>query len=111
MAKVRGTNASQTLNSGSAADYLFGLGGNDTLNGGGGNDTLEGGAGTDRLVGGAGNDFYRFTAAPGNDKIIETAKGGGTDTVLSTVTFSLAPYKNVENLTLQGTGAIHGTGN
>src|SRR5688572_13236276 len=110
MAKIRGTNASETLNCGSVSDCRFGLGGNDTLSGGGGKDTLEGGAGTDRLVGGAGDDFYRFTAAPGKDRIVETAKGG-TDTVLSTVTISLANYANVENLTLQGSAAINGTGN
>src|SRR5688572_8583924 len=97
MAIITGTAAADTLNGSSAADRISGLGGNDTLDGAAGNATLEGGADTHRLVGGAGDDLYRFTAAPGNDKIVEAAKGG-TDTVLSTVTFSLAKYANVENL-------------
>jgi Ca2+-binding RTX toxin-like protein len=36
---------------------------------------------------------------------------GGTDTITSTVTRSLATYATVENLTLLGSSAINGTGN
>jgi trimeric autotransporter adhesin len=87
-------------------DTLFGLGGNDTLNGGDGDDSLDGGAGTDSLVGGLGNDTYVVDVT--TDVIVEAA-GGGTDTVLSSVTRTLGAEQ--ENLTLTGTSTINGTGN
>jgi Ca2+-binding RTX toxin-like protein len=37
--------------------------------------------------------------------------GEGTDTIQSSVTFTIATLTNIENLTLTGTGAINGTGN
>lgn len=77
------------------------------ITGNSGNNTLNGGAGADTLIGGLGNDTYVYDAA---DAIIE-AVGGGTDTVTSNVTASLASYANVENLTLTGSAAINGTGN
>ena len=70
------------------------------------NNTLDGGAGNDTLVGGAGDDTYVVDAV--GDVVTELA-GEGTDTVQSTVTYTLAT--NVENLTLTGTVAINGTGN
>ncbi len=76
------------------------------LNGGLGNDTLIGGAGADTMIGGAGNDFYYVDNTA--DIITENANAG-TDSVFSTVTYTLSA--NVENLTLQGTTAINGTGN
>ena len=69
---------------------------------------LDGGAGTDTLVGGAGNDTYIVDST--TDTITELA-AEGTDTVQSSVTFSLASLANVENLTLTGATAINGTGN
>ena len=36
---------------------------------------------------------------------------GGTDTITSTITRSLASYAAIENLTLLGSSAINGTGN
>ncbi|MFM7370602.1 MAG: bluetail domain-containing putative surface protein, partial [Sphaerospermopsis kisseleviana] len=77
-------------------------------NGGDGNDTLNGGAGIDTLIGGAGNDIYVVDST--TDVITEVASQG-TDTIQSSVTFSLANLVNVENLTLTGTTAINGTGN
>ena len=44
------------MGGGSAADSIYGLGGNDTLRGYAGNDLLDGGTGNDRLLGGAGDD-------------------------------------------------------
>ncbi|QSV65226.1 MAG: calcium-binding protein [Dolichospermum sp. DL01] len=78
------------------------------LNGDAGNDTLDGGAGIDILIGGLGNDIY--TVDTTTDTIIENASGG-TDTIQSSVTYTIAALANVENLTLTGTTAINGTGN
>ncbi|MBI3699143.1 MAG: hypothetical protein HY242_01680 [Afipia sp.] len=77
-----------------------------TLTGGAGNDTLDGGTGADTLVGGTGNDIYIVDNT--GDVVTENASEG-TDTVQSSVTFTLAT--NVENLTLTGAAAINGTGN
>jgi Ca2+-binding RTX toxin-like protein len=49
-----------------------------------------------------------YTVVDATDSIVEAANGG-TDTVISGVTYTLAD--NVENLTLTGTAAINGTGN
>lgn len=79
-----------------------------TLIGNAGNDTLDGGAGIDRLDGGAGDDIFIVDTA--TDTIVELS-GEGTDTVQSSVTFSLASLTQVENLTLTGSAAVNGTGN
>ncbi len=63
-------------------------------------------AGADVLIGGSGNDT--FVVDNIGDQVIELA-GGGTDTVQSSVTLTLAA--NVENLTLTGVDALNGTGN
>jgi len=89
-------------------DSLNGTDGNDTLVGFSGNDTLNGGAGIDTLIGGLGNDIYIVDST--TDTITELANEG-TDTIQSSVTYSIAALANVENLTLTGTAAINGTGN
>ncbi|BAZ80882.1 putative peptidase [Sphaerospermopsis kisseleviana NIES-73] len=89
-------------------NVLIGNSANNILNGGAGNDTLDGGAGIDTLIGGLGNDVYSVDST--TDIITENA-GGGTDTIQSSVTFSIATLTNIENLTLTGTDAINGTGN
>jgi hypothetical protein len=109
MATRNGTPSNDKLTGTNAADTLNGLAGNDTLTGLDGHDVLNGGLGTDSMIGGKGNDAYYVNAQA--DKIKELAgTGTGTDTVFSTVNFSLVAYANVENLTLQGS-AIIGTGN
>ena len=102
---------------GSGDDSLTGNQVNNKLTGDAGNDTLDGGLGADTMDGGQGNDTYFVDNV--RDVIIETVTGGGdaggTDTVVSTITYSLtAAYQfngsRLENLTLQGSGAIDGTG-
>ncbi|MFN9177146.1 MAG: DUF4347 domain-containing protein, partial [Dolichospermum sp.] len=88
-------------------NIITGNTGNNTLNGGLGNDTLIGGTGNDTLIGGAGNDSYYVDNTA---DIITESVGQGLDSVFSTAaTYTLSA--NVENLTLQGTTAINGTGN
>ncbi|MGK6306992.1 calcium-binding protein [Variovorax sp. DT-64] len=89
-----------------ADDTLNGTSGNDTLEGLAGNDTLDAGAGADVMVGGLGNDLYHVDNT--SDAVTELANEG-IDTVRSTITHTLAA--NVENLMLNTTAAIDGTGN
>jgi Ca2+-binding RTX toxin-like protein len=103
---LNGTANADTLVGGAGDDTLNGLAGNDTLTGGAGNDTLNGGAGNDIMTGGLGNDTYVLDVA--TDFVTE-GLNAGTDTVQSSVTYTLAA--NVENLTLTGSSAINGTGN
>jgi Ca2+-binding RTX toxin-like protein len=89
-------------------NVLLGNTANNSLDGGAGNDTLDGGAGIDTLSGGVGDDTYKVDSIT---DVIKEESNSGTDTVASTVTFSLAAIDNVENLTLIGSTAINGTGN
>ncbi|MCW9681991.1 lectin-like protein, partial [Dolichospermum planctonicum UHCC 0167] len=82
--------------------------GNNVITGNGANNTLNGGAGTDTLIGGLGNDIYVVDST--SDTITESANAG-TDTIQSSVTYTIAALANIENLTLTGTAAINGTGN
>ncbi len=86
---------------------LDGSGGNNLLQGGEGNDTLRGNGGRDTLVGGAGNDTYLIHDA---DDSIAELPGGGTDTVRSSISFSLASLPEVENLVLQERDTTLGMG-
>jgi Ca2+-binding RTX toxin-like protein len=89
----------------SGDNSLFGAEGADTLYGGAGNDMLDGGPGADTMFGGLGDDRY---VVDDDDLVTENA-GEGTDTVYSSISYSLVP--NVENLILTDVDAIDGFGN
>jgi Ca2+-binding RTX toxin-like protein len=79
-----------------------------TITGNSGNNILSGDAGADILIGGAGNDAYFLHDA--GDQVIENANEGG-DNVYIFGTFNYTLGANVENLLLQGTADLQGTGN
>ncbi|KQT48569.1 hypothetical protein ASG47_09540 [Devosia sp. Leaf420] len=79
------------------SNVLLGNAGANTLNGAGGADTMSGGGG---------NDLY---VVDNIGDVVNELTGEGTDSVQSSVTYTLA--SNVENLTLTGSAAINGTGN
>lgn len=86
---------------------IRGNAGNNVLKGLEGNDTINGGGGVDALIGGTGDDTY--TLSNDNDIIKELANEG-KDTIIISNTFVLSTFKNIENLTLDGTIAIDGQG-
>jgi Ca2+-binding RTX toxin-like protein len=94
------------LNSGAATNTIAGTAGADTLTGTNANDLIGSGGGADTMSGGLGDDTYIVNNAAA--KVIE-GYGGGVDTVLASVSYTLSD--NVENLTLTGTAAINATGN
>ena len=89
--------ASVNATGNSLANVLTGNAGDNILDGGGNNDTM---------IGGAGNDTYISSA----DTIIELA-GGGTDTISSALSVSLAALPNFENVILTLFANINATGN
>ncbi|MDP3092116.1 MAG: hypothetical protein Q8N04_15690 [Nitrospira sp.] len=105
---LTGGSKDDRLYGGGSVDVLIGNAGRDYLEGNGGSDRLEGGAGADNMIEGAGNDTYLVDDL--GDQVLEVGDHGTTDTVESSVTFSLAGT-TVEHLTLTGTANLNGTGN
>jgi Ca2+-binding RTX toxin-like protein len=109
-----GTNVSDDLFGSSVDNVLKGRGGIDLLVGRSGNDTLDGGTSADEMVGGSGNDTY--IVQDNGDIVDELNDGGsGTDSVQSSISFSLVESSKlggvVERLTLTGSSNVNGTGN
>lgn len=98
---------SGTFNGTSIGERLDGGIGPDLLNGFGGDDTIDGGLGADLMIGGVGSDtFYVDNVA---DRIGESRKWAGTDTVVSSVDFRTG-NRHIENVELTGEARI-GAGN
>lgn len=117
---LTGNNGNNTILGLAGDDVIYGLFGNDILNGGTGSDQMSGGAGIDTLIGGLGADM--MDGGTGNDTIyvdsaadtILEAAGGGSDSVLSGVSYILGAGQEIERLSttsVGGVGAIALTGN
>jgi serralysin len=87
-------------------ENAYGGSGNDTITGNAANNVLYGAGGADVMAGGAGNDTYYVDNI--GDSVIE-ASNAGTDLVNSSISYTLG--SNVENLILNGSANINGTGN
>ncbi|MBS0534400.1 MAG: M10 family metallopeptidase C-terminal domain-containing protein [Proteobacteria bacterium] len=108
---IIGSPVNNALSGGDGNDSLYGNNGDDALYGGNGNDTLVGGEGGDTMVGGDGNDIY-YVDNPLD--VVRDAVGAGYDIihVTSTTTgFALASGQQIEELRLDGLGAINAAGN
>jgi len=101
-----GTHVENLTLTGSAAIDGIGNELNNALQGNMAANTLDGGAGADTMRGGAGSDTY---IVDNTADVVAEKSNEGTDTILSSVTYTLGLY--VENLTLTGSSAINGTGN
>jgi Ca2+-binding RTX toxin-like protein len=89
-------------------NVLIGNAGHNTLTGNAGNDTLDGKGGRDNMWGGPGDDIY-YVNLPGDG--VNESFDQGTDTVRSTISFTLEHLPYVENVELLGAGPLFALGN
>ena len=80
-----------------------------TITGNSGDNVLIGGGGNDTLIGGEGSDTYIIS--DNTDTIVEGTAASGTDTVIASMTYSIASDFGIENLTLSTSGNFDATGN
>jgi large repetitive protein len=97
-----------TLTGNEFSNTIIGNAGNDTLFGGAGNDVLSGLAGADTMAGGTGNDTYTVDNAA---DVANEVVGQGTDTVNTSVSYTLSAGSEVENLTASVATGLSLTGN
>jgi len=94
-------------------NFMLGNGAANVLIGGAGGDGIDGRGGADIMLGGEGGDNYSVDDA--GDVVCEATvlggdiDAGGDDTVRATVSFTMGRF--IEDLYLDGTGAIDGIGN
>ncbi|MFV3092316.1 calcium-binding protein [Pseudomonas sp. GW6] len=101
-----GANLEELILTGRAALNGTGNALNNILRGNDGNNILDGGAGIDTLIGGKGNDTYIVRNI---GDIVEENDKEGTDTAKAHVSYELTDH--VENLILEGSDHLDGTGN
>jgi Ca2+-binding RTX toxin-like protein len=101
-----GEDGNDTIQGGADNDIIYGGAGADYIDGGGGDDVIDGGTGNDTMIGNFGNDTY-FVDSTG-DTITEYSAMDGTDTIYSSVTYTMPHF--VERLILTGTASINATG-
>jgi Ca2+-binding RTX toxin-like protein len=108
---LTGLKTGQSIIGNTSANILTGNNRANTLTGGAGNDSLDNGgrAAGDSLEGGTGDDTYIIRNSL-SDTITEKTNEG-TDTVKTSVSYSLANVANVENIVLIGASAVNATGN
>jgi len=94
------------INAGIGDDIAYGGSEVDFIDGGGGDDYLDGGTGADTLIGNFGDDTYIVDNA--GDTVTEYSAMDGTDTIYSSVSYTLPQY--VERLILTGAFNLSGTG-
>jgi len=112
MDTIHGGEGGDYIEAGADDDTVWGEGGDDQIYGGNGVDTLNGGFGADAMSGGGGNDTF-FVDNVG-DKTIEIAIDGLSDTVRTTISYTLGAGYEIEKFTtanVAGTAAINMTGN
>jgi len=102
-----GANLERLILTGSGAINGVGNALANVISGNAANNVLNGAAGADVMLGGGGNDVYVVDNL--GDRASESSPSGGTDTVQSSVSFTLG--NNVENLALTGAGATNANGN
>jgi serralysin len=98
-----------TLTGNDLGNALFGGAGNDALNGGAGDDLLNGGTGVDTMTGGGGNDTYYVDNV--GDRVVEASGAGNSDTIRTSIDYTLAAGQEIERLGVLGTAGLTLTGN